>query len=463
MEDFLYKFLGIYFHLPLSVRQVLGKLYQMIPARIKYGSFYFKYRKRLLHFSTLPDIETIKKESEKLLIEQVNYAIRNIPFYSGYPKMVTASDIRNYPIITKKTLLDNFDACLNPNRLIRRIRANTGGSTGTPLEFYLEKNVSRPKEKAHFDWYWGQFGYKPNAKTLMVRGTPLPNYRDYEHRTIDNVLNVSCYNINENNIVAILGVINAFKPSFIHAYPSSLKVIVSLLESYHAQLPFQIKAMFLGSEHLSTSDRHRFETFFNAPAVNWYGSSERLLHGGNCPCSDEYHFYPAYGFLELLDDKGNAVTCPGEEGRIVATGFDNRVMPFIRYDVGDLGILSETTECSCGFKGVSLKRITGRGQDVIVLSDGTKVSLTALIFGQHLEAFDKIREMQVVQDKVGELEIRIVKNSEFSGKDETNLRKTLAKSVNHKLTIMISYVTEVSKTSRGKNIFFVSRLETLNS
>ena len=158
--------------------------------------------------------------------------------------------------------------------------------------------------------------------------------------------------------------------------------------------------------------------------------------------------------MELIDDLGNPVRRAGEEGRIVATGFDNAVMPFIRYDTGDRGVLSAHTECSCGFRGTSLEGITGREQDLIVLSDGTHVSLTAFIFGQHLAAFDKIREMQIAQDVPGEIEIRIVRNTEYTVADENNILKVLTKSVDNKLKISITYINSVPKTPRGKNIFF---------
>lgn len=460
MEDFLYKFLALYNHLPLSIKQVLGNIYRAIPSRVKYGSFYHVYKKRLKFFSRLGDVTQIEKEQENVLIKQVNFAIEKSPFYSGYRPMTEMEGLRKYPVINKQTILDHYEEFPVPGTEQKRIKANTGGSSGNPMRFYIEKDVSRPKEKAHFEWYWGQYGYEPNDKTLMVRGSPLTNDRILEYRTIDNILNVSCYTINEDNIQQVLKEMNAFRPKFIHAYPSSLKVITSLLEPHRQQISFSPKALFLGSEQLSDDDRKRFEDFYKAPVANWYGHSERLIFGGNCPFTNEYHFYPAYGYMELLDEEGSVISSPGQEGRIVATGFDNKIMPFIRYDTGDRGVLSEKRDCRCGFRGVSLKYISGRGQDVIVLSDGTKVSLTAFIFGQHLRAFEKIREMQVIQSDKGKVELCVVKGNNFSLKDEQELIDTLQTSVKNRVSVTISYISSVPKTARGKNIFFVSRLKT---
>ncbi len=457
MEDLLYKYLGSFHNLPQIVKIIVGHIYGFLPKKIKYGSFYFAYLNRLRSFNEMNDHD-VTRAQEKLLFETVNFAIKHIPFYKSFKTCNSIKDFRELPVINKKTIRNSSFEFVNPLNTHRRIKTNTGGSTGTPLEFYLERDVSRPKERAHFDWYWGQFEYKFGDKVLMIRGLPLHNGRQYEYRPIDNVLNVSCYNVNEQNISQLMDQINKFEPLFIHAYPSSLKILTVLMDCLALRINFKLRSIFLGSENLSIGDRMYFEQFYSAQVVNWYGHTERLIHGGNCPYSNEFHFYPAYGYVELLDENNMPITQDGIEGRIVATGFDNKVMPLIRYDIGDQGVLSEKNRCKCGFKGITLKKITGRYQHFIVLSDNTRVSLTAFIFGQHLEAFKKIQEMQIVQERIGEIELRIVKSSAYTSKDEKVLLKNLNNSVNNKIKISLTYVNQLNKTSSGKSMFFISRL-----
>jgi len=458
MEDFLYRFLTIFQALPLPVKRLAGWLYNLLPKGMKYGAFYREYLERIDEFESFGSLKQSLEEQEGLLLGQVNQAIETIPSYRHYPQVESMADFRMLPVIDKSHILGNAEGFRNPNLTNRCIRANTGGSSGTPMEFFIEKDVSRPKEKAHFDWYWSQFGYRSGDRILMIRGNPLRGNRSFEYSPIGNTLNVSCYNINEHNIKEVIARINRFRPRFIHAYPSSLKIITSLLEKYKEKIGFRVEALFLGSEHLMRADREYFKEFYGGQVVNWYGHSERLVHGGNCSCSDEFHFFPFYGFMELLDNQDKPVTRPGSEGRIVATGFDNRVMPFIRYDTGDRGILSESTGCGCGYRGLSLKEISGRGQDFIILSDGTRVSLTAFIYGQHLEAFRKIREMQVEQSKEGEIRIRLVRNETFTTSDAEKMISTLSDSVDQKLKIGLEYVDALQKTARGKSRFFISHL-----
>lgn len=458
MEDTLYRLINLYNKIPRPLQKIIGRLYYFIPYIIKYGRFYKSYNSRIKHFTGL-SYASVTKKQEHLLFENVNYAISHIPFYKKFNKVTSIEQFRKLPIVNKQIIKDNFSEFVNPLLTDKKLVTNTGGSSGSPFMFYLEKNVSRPKEKAHFDWYWGKFGYKPSDKVLMVRGMPLRKNQLFEYRALDNRLNISCYLLNKDNIEEVLKEINNFKPNIIHAYPSSLKILTSLLRPLCGKLDFKVTNVFLGSEYLPEGDREYFKKFYQANVVNWYGHTERLLHGGNCKYTDSYHFYPFYGYLELLDKHNNVITQPGKEGMIVATGFDNKVMPFIRYNTGDIGVLSDEIECKCGFKGPTLKSITGRGQDVILLSDNTEVSLTAFIFGQHLKEFEKIRALQIYQEKKGIIELRIVKNEDFSKNDERSISKTLLKSVDNKIEVKIKYFDELDKTVTGKHKFLISSLK----
>ena len=452
MEDTLYKFLKLYNSSPIFIKKIVGYLYNFLPNNLRYGKFYNKYLERIKSYYDR------NFDFNNEFLKQINYSIRNIDYYKNYNICETLDDFKKIPIIDKHIIRRNKDRFINKNLLNVAIKCNTGGSSGTPLDFYLEKGVSRSKEKAHFDWYWGLYGYKKKSKILMVRGNPLKNNRLYEYQSIDNKLAISCYNINENNITEVIAQINRYKPKFIHAYPSALNILTKYIQGNENRLNINIKAVFLGSEGLAESDRLFFEKMYDAYIVSWYGHSERLIHGGNCPYSDEYHFYPFYGHIELVDEHGNEITTPGIIGRIIATGLDNKVMPFIRYDTEDLGVLSEKKECKCGFKGLTLKRIEGRKQDFVILSDGTRVSTTAFVFGQHLDAFNKIIEIQIIQNEIGVIRILIVKTKYYNETDEISLKKILLLSVNNKLEISFEYPLNIKKTDNGKHRFLIQNL-----
>lgn len=447
LEDKLYKYLHFYKNLPTWLKILMGKVYSFLPNQIKYGAFYFKYRNRIANWHL--------EHQDKLLEEQITFALSNIPFYQGKGY---STSLTSFPILSKKEINKNKSLFISEEKQ-RLLKANTGGSSGTPFEFYLEKGVSRPKEQAHFDWYWKQFGYKGGDPILMIRGESLSNNKLYEYQPIGNKLVISCYLINTSNINHVAKVINNFNPKFIHAYPSAVKSLTNYIATTHTKLNINVKALFLGSEGLFPEDRTFLESYYKAKVVNWYGHSERLVHAGNCLYSNEYHVYPFYGFLELLDEDNSPVKEPNKKGRIIATGFDNKAMPFIRYDTGDEAVLSHVTKCKCGFKGITLKEILGRGQDYIFLEDGSKVSLTAFIFGQHFSQFSLINELQLEQRKIGELFVRIVPNTEISSEHIQALQNKMETSVGRRLKVSIFLVPRIEKTKRGKHRFLIQNIE----
>jgi phenylacetate-CoA ligase len=451
MEDFLYRFKDIYINLPYKIKRFIGYFYNLIPISFRYGNFFLQYQKRIKIFE--------ENQYEKLLFENVNYAIENIPFYKGLHRISSLKEFHQFPVVNKKIINARKNEFINPNLSNKLLKSNTGGSSGNPFEFYLHKGITRPKEKAHFSWFWGNFGFKKGDKILSIRGNPLPNGKKFEYLSIDNKLSVSCYNINSFNIEGIIEEIEEFQPKFIHAYPSSLRIITTILKECKINLKISITSIFLSSEYLNEDDRNLFESYYKAKIVIWYGHSECLIHGGNCNYSNHYHMYPFYGYTELLDEDDLPIKEANKIGRIVATGFDNKVMPLIRYDTGDLGILAENKKCICGFKGTIIKEIIGRTGDFIILKDKTKVSVTAFIFGQHLEAFNAIIQMQIIQNKIGHITIVVVKSSNYNEDIERKLKNTLIKSVDNKLTIDIEYKEEIEKTSRGKQKLLVQNLK----
>lgn len=458
VEDILYPFLKIYNSLPLSVRNIIGKVYRLLPNSLRYGRFYSAYYKRISIFQNSNNGVSL---SQNLLQNQVNYAIKNIPFYKQFEYIKSIEELKKIPVVDKETITRNPALFINSELKSRGLKSNTGGSSGTPFSFLIEKGITRSKEAAHFGWYWNQYGFNSGDKVLMIRGKSLQNNGNYEYQVIGNKLVVSCYNLNQSSLKEIYTEILKFKPKFIHAYPSSLLIFTKELQVYlkNDSPDFRVDAIFLGSEYLFEHDEKLFNSFYKSNIITWYGHSECLIHGGKCNLSGDYHFYPFYGFLELIDKNGLVINEPNVEGRIVATGFDNNVMPLIRYDTGDLGVYSEKNVCECGFRGKSLSKIVGRGKDFIVLDDYTKVTLTAFIFGQHHVEFEKIKEIQIIQNVKGIIDLHLVPLNDFKVDDIINLKSRLENSVKkNMLCVNIRLVELIEKTHRGKHKILIQNI-----
>ena len=76
-------------------------------------------------------------------------------------------------------------------------------------------------------------------------------------------------------------------------------------------------------------------------------------------------------FVEIVND--GRVVRDGGYGNIIVTAKNNLVMPFIRYDTGDVGRICQTA-CQCGNRGAVLELSGARSNDMVVLDSGETVS-----------------------------------------------------------------------------------------
>lgn len=100
----------------------------------------------------------------------------------------------------------------------------------------------------------------------------------------------------------------------------------------------------------------------------------------------------------------------------------------------------------------------GRLQDFIVANDGSLITLTALIFAQHFKAFGKIKNMQLYQDRMGEVIVKIIPANEFSKEDSNEIIKKMENAVNGKIKVKVKLVDKIQRTSSGKYRFLIQKL-----
>ena len=153
-------------------------------------------------------------------------------------------------------------------------------------------------------------------------------------------------------------------------------------------LRLNLKAVLLGSEYPAPMYRDLIEEQLGVQTISWYGHSEMAILAYE---TEKFVYAPfqTYGYCEAVTDgKGNY--------RLVGTSYDNCVSPIIRYDTGDL-IIPVFDEGLL----VSFRIASGRIGEFIEDAYGSRISLTALIFGRHHKIFDKARFVQIRQEKPG--------------------------------------------------------------
>ncbi len=400
------------------------------------------------------------------LQDLIKHAYHDVPYYRRLfdelglkpTDFAALADLQKVPFLTKELVRQHHDELLATNiSSSRRLYMNTGGSTGIPLELYYEKGVSRPREWAFMHTMWRRAGWKEGDPSVVLRGWSVPHGL-WQYEPIRNRLIMSAYHLGEANLPIYIQQMRDFEPKFIEAYPSNLAVIAMYMKKNRLPRIQSVRAILAGSENLFPAQRELLEEAFGCRVYSWYGHGEIAALGGECEVGHDLHMFPEYGILELITEAGDPVTAAGEMGEIVATGFNNYAMPLIRYRTMDMGMWADGP-CECGRHYPRLKRVEGRKQELVVISDGSVVTLTGLIFGQHFHAFSHIKQMQLIQTAIGQLMVRIVPDTDYSQcNDEAEIRDKIHAAVGDRLGLCFDYVNDISRSLSGKHLFLIQEL-----
>jgi len=242
-----------------------------------------------------------------------------------------------------------------------------------------------------------------------------------------------------------------FRPSILRGYPSFINEIAEYIIEKDINIPFIIKGIQLTAECAFDFQIKNIEKAFKTRVFLQYGHSEQCVYTYTKDNTYEYYCSPFYGLVEVLDPHGKQVR-KGEIGEIVATSFYKTAMPFIRYKTGDLAWF-EGNENGI----VKIKKIEGRTQDFVYRKNGEKISITAIVFGQHYRAFRNIKKWQIVQNKMGEITINIIKGENFSKDDELEIINKFRNIAG--IEVRLNFVDRIELTKRGKFRFVIVDLK----
>jgi len=145
-----------------------------------------------------------------------------------------------------------------------------------------------------------------------------------------------------------------------------------------------------------------------------------------------------------------------ETGQIIVTDLSNYAMPLIRYENGDQAILADETSDNL-FPFPKLRSLEGRKLDVIKTPDGRL--LPGEFFPHLLKDFVGIRKFQIVQKKLNELNIAIVKSHSFGKSEEESILGIIKNHVGDEVEVIISYPNEIPLTKSGKFRVTISELQ----
>jgi phenylacetate-CoA ligase len=365
----------------------------------------------------------------------------------------TVEDFRELPFVTKEMIRDNLeDFSVNTRG---RKYVTTGGSTGIPFGFYLDR-IAFAKELASKAYQYYRVGWREGDRQIVLRGLVIPSPNHIKYYSRFNELRFSSYHLTRECMEPYRQRAFEFQPNWIKCYPSSGYIFAKLLEEVGRPFP-SVKGVLCASENLYDFQKELLSEVFKARVFSHYGHYEMAVLAGFCEYEDTYHVLPQYGHAELIDKDGDLVTKPGEIGEIVGTSFIMHATPFIRYRTGDIATLKGWYCASCGRPYQTWERIEGRLQEFIVTATSRYVSMTAI--NMHDDIFDHVTQFQFCQEEKGHVVFRFIRKDTCSEKIISNMQRRLLVKLGSDVELEMEPVEEIPLTPSGKHRLLIQKLK----
>lgn len=383
----------------------------------------------------------------------LEHAFRSVPYYQKkyasagveLGDIKTREDFAKLPPLSREEVnAHRFELCSQPPKG-RLIPHGTGGSSGVPTRFFITLDSYDWRSAATARAYsWS--GYRVGERTLYLWGAPVGRVSRFKQAKLDSYrflrreLLVPTFlqtpEVWQNTFEAAL----RLRPRFIVGYVSSLEQFAQFLLARSLRIP-GVQAILAAAEPVYNATRDLVARAFGAPLFDTYGSREFMSIAAECEHHNGLHIHADNLLVETEVDANRG---PSE---LLITDLHNYGMPFLRYRIGDLGVLSDST-CPCGRGLPLIHRIEGRVLDVLRTRDGRAVS--PILWRHVLKDVAEVKEFQVQQTSVEEIVISLVLTRPLSGNSESLLRKEMAKVFSPATRLTIKPVEAIPLLPSGK-------------
>lgn len=315
----------------------------------------------------------------RALKDMLVWAGTHVPYYQSYfqsmDRIPEEMELDDFPLIKKDIYIKNPAQFLAENFDKQSLKyASTSGTTMMPLKVVKTQKDYYTQLKNMWSYRTSEYGIKTNTKHLNL-------YFFNERPEISYISsNGISFNINTSKMdidwfLSHIDFIEDFKPEYIIAYTGGFMRLLAFYENCSRRLPESIRHIEFIGEPLMNYQLQMVKTFTTAQLIINYSSTEVLGIAISCK-QGHMHCIDKNVVVEIMK---NGNTCGyGQEGDIVLTSIFAKAMPFIRYQIGDIGILRKGSGCSCGNTNDIIEITKGRVVDYIELYNGERIHSVVL-------------------------------------------------------------------------------------
>lgn len=433
---------------------------------------YYAWNRRP-HVSYWREIESTQYLPEKVLRQRqwnrlksmLDFAYMSNEFYRQRfdENGICPEDIQKHedmpliPVLTKKQIQESAREMISDGyRTENLMEFKTGGSTGKSLELYLTEECSELRNscaRRHDRWTGWEVG-EPIAAVWGNPVVPVDLKSKFRAWLLEPKIYLDTMNVSEDSVVRFAKDWQRTNPTLIYGHAHSIYKLAEYVKNLEIDV-IKPKGIISTSMMLMPRERLTIEEVFGVKVFDRYGCEEVSLIASECERHEGMHLNIEHLFIEFVKEDGTYAS-PGEPGRIIVTDLMNYAMPFIRYQVEDVGVPMQG-KCSCG-RGLPLMReVVGRTADFLVKRDGTLVAGISLIENT-LTRIPGIDQMKVIQESYERIQLTVVINSNYSTLSNALLTGYFKDLFGNDVQIEIMEVAEIKPEPSGKYRFSICKI-----
>ena len=420
------------------------------------------------YLSEIAPTEHMLREDQVRLVGErlrniLTHAVRTVPRYQCLRHLL--GDLENpsadvfltlleFPVVTRDEIRSAPRSFLSSRPGAKRtVKTLTSGTTGTPFATWMDGGTF-----AKTDALWWRrnvwSGHRRGDWIARIVGDPVVPLGDAEPRDpwrvscVDRRIYLSSFHLRDDAARSYLDVLERLRPAFIQGYPSSLEILAGFALEQGRELTWRPRAVWYSSEPMFEHQRDVVNRAFRAPIVGLYGSAERVVSAAQCE-KGCYHLSLVDGFVE------------GQFGRLktrepaAVTTIMNRVMPLIRFELGDDIRMDPEASCECGRTLPIMEPVITKKEDWVETPSGRRVSSSILTWA--FKDLSGVRRSQIIQADARTIEVHVDADEEAFATASDALRESLDGMLFGEMDLRFVRDREIQIMESGKTRFVVRR------
>jgi len=407
--------------------------------------------------------DRLRAWQQQRLVELLRHAAVQCPLYSERFRLAGLDPGRGsqqtawerLPLLTKhdiQTRAAGLEAGNFPPRL--RMRNQTGGSTGSPLQFFVDRRrFATRMASTHRHNAWA--GYRPGDWIAVLWGARLDADAEvgwkawWRERLLERTIALNTSSVAPRDWDLFRDQVRRRRPRFLLAYARSAVAFAEHLRAQGSD-DLRFESVITSAEVLLPEQRRTIESVFGGRVFNRYGAREVSVIASECDRHEGLHVNAEALLVEVVPAPG----LPAPWGKVVITDLLNRSMPLIRYEIGDVARW-QAGNCACGRGLPRLAEVQGRTTDFLQLPDGRWVSGPALTLV--IADMAEVRQVQFVQHGQKEIVLRVVPGAGYGEAARHELCRRLDLYLRGGLPLRLEEVAGIASEASGKYRFVVQQ------